>query len=413
MIEQAELTWFDGIQASVTAAIAARRPDSFGGLLKLIPGLPPDPALRALHQLRTLGLFDGEVDALVISATSPVAHLEDPIDTVLLRPHPLDYEWRFDRATRSRLSKELGTIAGSTGHVVALGCPTVTYELLRSDPRVHATLIDANPGLPVLSRSPWYRQLSANLLEGTPEKVPTADVVIADPPFYAQHIEAFLIAASAVMRTGSLLFICLPSETTRPTAKEDVAAAIARAQSVSLRWQGVRSGGVKYLRPRFERLAHEAKGLLGVPDDWRVADLHIFERTDSEPSTHHPLHGADIKWVEVVIGSSRIRIRIDGARERHDPTEVPLLGEIIPGDVLDSVSGRDPRRGLANVWTDGNVVWHTHQPTLVLAILQAVSAGGDPYEAARGFCTNEGFVVVPDHLVSAVTRVVEKVKLLT
>jgi hypothetical protein len=413
MIDQADMSRAEALQTEVASVIEAQRPQSFGGLLQLFPGLPPDAALQALHQLRAQGAHRAGSNDLIISAATPVARLEDPIDGLLLRPHPLDYEWRFDNSTRRVLSDELSRLVGPTGHVIALGCPTVAYELLRSHPRLKVTLIDANPGLPLLSDSSRYRQLSTNLLEETLDEIEIADAVVADPPFYPRYVDAFLSGASRVARPGSFVLMALPAGRTRPSAEADVVNALATAHSLSLELHETRFSGVRYLRPRFERLVHEAQGLLGVPDDWRVGDLYVFTRLAGEPASWRPTATCiDVGWVEVVIGGSRIRVQLDQSDEGHD-TALSLFGEVVAGDVLDTVSSRDPRRTLANVWTDGNVVWHTNQPALLLVILQSLATGKDPSEAALLYCDNEGLVRDPHEIKSAVRDLVERVSLLS
>jgi hypothetical protein len=403
-----EKSWSEEVEGAVAAALESAHPDTFGRLLESIPGLPPESALDGLHQLLARDWSRTDVKLLISSAGKPVTHLHDPIDDVFLRPHPLDYEWRFNQSTRLRLAASVQRAAGTGGHVVALGCPTVAYELLRCDPALHVTLIDANPGLPVLSTSAHYRQLWVDLLEGLPCSVAPADVVIADPPFYSGHIEAFLDAASGVLRSGAPLLIPLPVEITRPSARHDVAKALAHGSAAALEWRDVDISGVTYLRPRFERLAHEAQGLYGVPDEWRVANLHVFSRTDRDPMTSTPRDILETHWVEVVIGPLRIRVRYNDADVSCAPS-VSLLEEILPDDVLDSVSARDPRRDLANVWTDGNLVWHTGQPELLVCVLRALSANEDPDTAAVRFCVARG-LPADSNLASAVTSVVDRIK---
>src|SRR5712691_8552322 len=58
------------------------------------------------------------------------------------------------------------------------------------------------------------------------------------------------------------------------------------------------------------------------------------------------------------------------------------LRSIVPGDVLSSISRRDPRRRKAAVWTSGNRLFGTDRPDLVLLAGARVSrAPAPPIEA--------------------------------
>src|SRR5262249_44212782 len=52
----------------------------------------------------------------------------------------------------------------------------------------------------------------------------------------------------------------------------------------------------------------------------------------------------------------------------------PLLAEIVPGDVLPSVSRRDPRSQNIALWTSGNRIFGSGAPALLGRVLDAVVA---------------------------------------
>lgn len=397
------------VRLLVAQAIVSRAPDDFAALLRSVPGLPPEIALSVLRELVVDGELVTEASRLVSSAQSPIERVDDPIERVLMAPHPLDHEWRFDVVTRLRLARLLAETSGPQGHVAALGCPTVAYELMRATTSPRVTLIDANPGLPLLSDEARYTQISADLRAGLPPDVAMADVAIADPPFYPDEVSSFISTASALVRNGGYLYLALFPATTRPSAQDDVARAIALANDLGWRLVEVQPASLGYRRPRFERNAHEALGLHGVPDDWRKADLYIFERTSVSTPTPNWSFAPFPSWEEVIVGATRVRVLFGEAAPDVAIGEVELLEEVVPGDVLDSVSGRDPRRALANVWTDGNVVWATRRPSMLLAILRAAAAQTDPLEAAIAQCELEGVRLDRSPLKVAVAEVLRRV----
>jgi len=56
----------------------------------------------------------------------------------------------------------------------------------------------------------------------------------------------------------------------------------------------------------------------------------------------------------------------------------PVLRSIIPGDVLPSVSRRDPRRNDATVWTSGNRIFGCDGTATLATIIEGINAGEAP-----------------------------------
>ena len=406
MSDIAEEQWLQWIRHRVLEEVANGEHSTFASLLHGLPGLSPEATLNALHWLVADGALEADAHMLISSASEPAAEaMSDPIDIILPPPHPLDHEWRFSLDTRQWLSDLTSSIAGPRGHVLALGCPTVAVHLIESKYQGKITLIDNNPSLPTLSVTDHYQQITGDLRNGEATSVDLASVVIADPPFYPEHIQAFLRAASKYAHHGATVLFSLPPAATRPSARQDVEDAVLWASDVGLTHIEVVLGKLRYNRPPFERNAHRARGLLGVPDDWRVADLHVFTRSD-QPHRHR-LDECEIidHWTEVDLGTARWRIRVAGPDSGQMLAGHELLQEVVPGNVLDSVSGRDPRRALANVWTDGNLVWRTQYPHLLLVILQALADGSDPLRAAQAASDTTSINPSPADLAAAVDQV--------
>ena len=201
----------------VNVEVALRRHETFGSLLRAIPGLPPEAAVDALIRIPDHG---GATRPLLESARTAAGHLDDPIDALLPRPHPLDHEWRFDPETRRDLADELGASAGDEGRILVLGCPTVAIELIARHSCRRVTLVDRNEAMPRLAGGPTFTQVTADLRDGLPADIGLADAAIADPPFYPDHMHAFIAAASTGLRPGSTLRLVLPPATTRPSARD-------------------------------------------------------------------------------------------------------------------------------------------------------------------------------------------------
>ncbi len=389
----------------------ARDTENLGALLEATEGLGPETIVEILKAIPAQHVLASDAARILASSAEPVEPVTGLTDAFLPSPHPLDYDWRFTKATRKALTERIVHDVGPNGHILALGCPTVCAQLLEGDYIGTITLIDNNPGLPSLSSEPRYLHLQADLLDVSPALCrTTADVVIADPPFYEGHIRGFLLTAALWSHPGTRVLVALPRVGARPTASRDVDATIRWAGTVGLDKVGRDPKAIRYESPGFERRAQAARGIHGVPYDWRTADLFHFQRnTDEVPTVAANVIADRERWVETRIGSVRWRVRVADPQSELTTASFEndrrLLRPLVDGDVLDSVSNRDPRRELANVWTDGNVIWHTDDPALLLTVLAAIANDDDPIEAASDYCNTAGTPFILDDAQRTIARV--------
>src|SRR5690349_21807962 len=130
-------------------------------------------------------------------------------------PHPLDFDWRFERSTIDYLC---GVLRGSR-RTLALGAPSIAVALegLGSD----VTLIDRQPAQSAVSN---HIVADIDLLT---EPMKGFEVAIVDPPWYSDHLLHWAsYAASCVGIGGTVLTTAWPAWT-RPTATEELDAIVA------------------------------------------------------------------------------------------------------------------------------------------------------------------------------------------
>ncbi len=168
---------------------------------------------------------------------------------------------------------------------------------------------------------------------------------------------------------------------TRPRAVAEVSDVLRWAADHGLVVLRQHPAAIRYLSPPFELASHRAAGLGGIPIDWRSGDLVSFRRRE-EMAADRPAppdgHGA---WLPFIINEIPIWIR-----DRTDGIErinAPLLEPIIAGDVLRSVSSRDPVREQIDVWTSLNRVWASPYPVVVESICRALAEHADPLQAVE------------------------------
>ena len=186
-----------------------------------------------------------------------------------------------------------------------------------------------------------------------------------------------LAAAANACRLGGCVLISLPPDGARPRAEADRHATIAFGKRLGLTLSDHCPLAIVYDTPFFERNALAAAGIV-TPPRWRRGDLMIFRKTGT-PGRPPVASAYTTLWTEVGIGRMRVFIRNGPDAHRGSLGLIP----IVEGDILPTVSRRDPRRRMADVWTSGNRIFRTDNPQLLLEAAlscagQAMSSGIQP-----------------------------------
>jgi hypothetical protein len=97
-----------------------------------------------------------------------------------------------------------------------------------------------------------------------------------------------------------------------------------------------------------------------IPTDWRLGDVLTLEKISDNVAYGPRVRPAET-WQEVTFGPVRIKLR---------RTEPPNLGSLVPGDILDTVSRREPIRQRIGLWTSGNRVYTLADPAAIGRLIQ-------------------------------------------
>jgi hypothetical protein len=375
-------------------------PQTWDDLVRSLPGIDPGAVLDSVrrHNLSESVEFDQPEDVSFPSVFEDVG-LQARGIAALPTPHPLDYCWWFDTHTISEIVSSIRRFSSLNAHVALLGTPTVFDVLTNGADTRRFSLIDADP-LVVgrfgfgLSRSVIF----ANLLHDDVHLEP-AELVVADPPWYPLETRAFLWAARQVSTRGSFVVMSVPPEGTRPGVTVELDGLVHWASTLGLEVDDYLRGVVSYVSPLFERNAFLAASVPPPQAAWRRGDLIRFKCVGS-CTGERPAATSFSRWHERVFDDVRIRVRDNGtSREWRDPT----LGKLTESDVLPTVSRRDYRRDLVDVWTCGNRVFRCHGTGILLSILDAIAVNDStvawverfsdrqltPYEAVQVNITEE------------------------
>jgi hypothetical protein len=358
----------DWVRAVVTSGI-----DTWQGLLRSLPGVYPELVLESLKKQQicdrisfpALNTDFGESGRHVAYQLWAEGHLPTP--------HPLDACWWFGNSSISVLLEYLRDRDVCVDRVILIGIPTVFHVLRKKGTLKHVTLIDADPQVVSMAHlTNGYRVFLSNVVR---DVVPPCcgDVILADPPWYESEMRAFLWAARNCSKSGGTIITSVPPRGTRPGISEEWRRILAWATGLGIELIEYREAALSYLSPPFEQNALAAAGVAGASVEWRRGDLAIF-RCFGPVSHPRPLDPGTETWEDCCIEGVRFRVR--GARpgEWSDPT-FHTIGHT---EVLSSVSRRDHRRDLVDVWTSGNRVFRCSGRWIVLHILRAMASNIDP-----------------------------------
>ena len=301
---------------------------------------------------------------------------DGPVEPGLPPPHPLDYEWRFSRNGASTILDHVSKLSGRD--LLFMGATTVAIVAGRRGWRGRLVALDQSEtvvesarllGLPI--------DFVISDVSRRDAQQSDADVVVIDPPWYLEHAQAFFSAAAKACRLGGFVLASLPGEGTRPGVSRERKDLIAWCKRWGLEVVAIHSQCVAYETPLFEHNAFRAAGLGGDVRTWRRGDLWVLKRTGDFAEDNHPCLESAQRWHEH--GMDRMRVRFRSLTTRSGETR---LESLVEGDILPTVSRRDPRRDLARVWTSGNRVFGCDDPDTLLVAARARAKGLDETDAA-------------------------------
>ncbi|HKQ09497.1 MAG TPA: hypothetical protein VJ464_30530 [Blastocatellia bacterium] len=352
--------------------------ETFDQLLIKLPGVYPSVVFESLKRLG--------VDRESLFRNPPTAEdrwqeqdLINPCPKINLPvPHPLDYDWRFSNVAIKRLLNTCLEFTDSGETVILLGTPTLLRTSINENYPRRVALFDASQTIiNSFSRStPEARAEQCDLLADPLPQIQAA-AVIADPPWYEEHLHGFIWAATQLCREGGYVIVSIPPVGTRPGVEQDRVALFDWAHELGLTLLRLEPSALPYTSPPFEVNALRAEGLSAVSTEWRAGDLALFsrDRPSDLPRPRLPI-ASEGPFVEEQVGTVRIRIRLRHLSGFCDPS----LISVVLGDILPSVSRRDERRRLIDVWTSGNRVFACHGTNVLQSILQSLANGQQPDE---------------------------------
>ncbi len=382
---------------------------SFDDLLHGLPGVYPTFVKESLKRLGSRGeiskVFVKRILHRIGHSETEAKHIVT--QSVMPVPHPLDFEWRFSQESIDRLLQKCYELTGNGEIVAFLGTPTLAKQSAKWGESREVVLIDSNRTMVdhVNSNVSSIKVFPCNVLT---DRVPmiTAAAVIVDPPWYEEFMQSFLWMAAQICMVGGNVLLSMPPVGTRPGMEDEWFRILDWAKTLHFGVTEIERKALPYISPPFEQNALKAEGICQYPDKWRCGDLVILTLKQLPTVSRPSAPNIETDWDEAILRGVRIRVKVGQNHEFRDPT----LISIVEGDILPSVSRRDRRRQLPDVWTSGNRIFRCEGPEILLAILNALADENSPYEAVslvlgRKLETKESMIV--STVAQQVTRLVK------
>jgi hypothetical protein len=346
----------------------------FSNLLENLPGIYPSNVLESLRRLSEKKIIPFSIinDALNYTKILPHQILNSRKSNTFLMPHPLDYDWRFTDHSIEMLTKQCEKYTRIKDTICLVGVPSLFYKSSKSLSERNIVLFDKNHHSTFDIKKTNTDSYVCDILK---YDLPTTrgQLIILDPPWYLDYIKSFLWASTQLCNLNGHVMICLPPIGTRPQIQNEKKTLMKWSKKLGLVVKEYIPSAVDYESPLFERNSLKVKGINNFPESWRRGDLLIFSLVD-KPIVKRPMVNIKEQWNEVVIHGVRIKIKNCPSIEFRDPS----LISIVPMDILESVSRRNPKRSIVDVWTSGNRVFACKGCNILILILKALAKTHSP-----------------------------------
>ena len=351
---------------------------NFWQLVSALPGVYPtvvreaagrlvDESQIPMHVMAEEPTLDTEKDSALEVPGLPV-------------PHLLSSDWRFTKKTAADLLERITGSTEPTSAVALIGAPSVFFLAALKNLSQHFTLLDENRLLadrvpPSSPAKDFHRcDVTREVVD-----IPPVQAVLADPPWYEDDVLGFLRTSVRLCADQGIVFLGFGPDGTRPGISEERQQIIAEADKWGLRFIHKEPQVLSYSTPFFEHNALKAAHFKHVPATWRHGDLILFRKEGSPVHVEDTRRTTECPWYEVNIQGVEVRVRRDDRPDFADPRLIPL----VPGNILPTVSRRDPIGKTANVWTTGNRIYRCDGRNILNLILKALRIGENTRDAVE------------------------------
>lgn len=391
---------------------------TFQELLDSMLGMYPMDLINELEILISEGVVIKQAGRFCLSESIslPTNNIEiaktklENIISVLHNPHSLDYEWWFTVDTAENIFLGIKNFVVESAKICFLGAPLIGAFCRYAGIVNEICIIDKSaPTLATIHATtkptPGLTLINHDLQYPLPEEIlGKFDLVFLDPPWYVDYYKLFLSRAIEVLGRGHICVAMFPL-LTRPNAIEErheIFEAISNMGLVPIRLE---EQILTYQTPLFEKISLSYHGIT-VAENWRKGDLlSLVSSARTEPLITGAYKIEVDNWQEVVIGKSKIKIRLAKNQEYETPLIKPLYKE---SPILKSVSRRDPKRKEIDLWTSKHQVFKLDGNNVVFLVLKGISEGLEINEIVSNI--SEAFKIIPETIQEEALQCYAKLK---
>lgn len=301
------------------------------------------------------------------------------LQRALPEPHPLDYDWRFTADSIGGLLDILDKDLKESAKIALLGTPTLYFFLVRR--RARATLFDRSGSLLRYLREAGFSEnlVQHDLLSPFNAKYPEFDIAVADPPWYPEHYQAFILRAAELLRRGGILLLSVLPWLTRPSAIDDRANLVTTSLDVGFHLIQSIPAFLSYETPPYETATLRKQGI--ECGNWRKGDLFLFHYLGKRERDQTPLSSAvEEEWDEFLVGRIKVKLKRAPQASTRNFSCRPVEST---SPVLGTVSRRDPLRASIDLWTSRNEAYSVEGLTILHDALGRLEQNHDPTHIAH------------------------------
>ena len=355
------------------------QPRTFEYISKRMQGLDPIELISLLDELELIdnklvrnndywGIKEVENGAMDMFPV-PIHYLKKYMGhfDFLKSPHPLDFEWRNTTKSLNYLTELITEINKPEDSVLLMGMPTLFANICLKEIPQNVKLVERNE--PIIDGLLKLTNDKTKIIKADIFKARLADIglhqcVIMDPPWYTTHFKQFVWLAAQCLNIGGTLIISIPPINTRPNIDKERLDWFYFCQEQGLCIENLFSSRLEYAMPFFEFNALRAAGVKNILPFWRKGDVVTFRKLRKSNNNRLIYVEQASEWIEKAINGVRFRVNISKSDQ-----EAFEITSIVKTDILPTVSSRDDRRKLANIWTSGNRIFNVTKPNLFLKFL--------------------------------------------
>jgi hypothetical protein len=287
-------------------------------------------------------------------------------------PHCLDYEWWF---ATTGIEAVIESVVFERHHVspaaaACVGAPFVAVYLAAAVPELRVIALDRSAPTVAAMTGCALDNLDArtyDVRQPLPhDLVGTVQVVFCDPPWYVDYYRAFLIRCTELLNADGVLGAILFPPLTRPNAQFERNQILHMFPELGLHLEALQPLAVLYDTPPFEAT------LLAVQQSaWRSGDLIVARQWGTRPTPSGTLLVEDADWETILVGKVKVMLRV---KPDEDVATMPLIRALPNGPAIGSVSRRDEKRNLIDLWTSTHVGYAASGWRLLRVILDGIAA---------------------------------------